>query len=129
MTVGTIIRFINDAYENEQLNEVQTNTLENIVKTSKTLCKNDKKEQSDLGEIIRQEYVEYLSYKQGTFRRRSQARPRPRSQSTSAKTRSKSAASSSGMQPILTEVPYGDTGGEGTKRRERPPDVKHKPRD
>ncbi len=128
MTVGTITRLMNDAYENELLNEVQTKTWENIVKKSKTLDQNDKKEKSDLGKIIRQEYVEYLSYKQSTFRTRSQSRPR-RSQSTSAKTRSKSASSSSGMQPILTEVPYGDTGGEGTKRRGRPPGVKNKPRD
>ena len=128
MTVGTITRLMNDAYENELLNEVQTKTWENIVKKSKTLDQNDKKEKSDLGKIIRQEYVEYLSYKQSTFRTRSQSRPR-RSQSTSAKTRSKSASSSSGMQPILTEVPYGDTGGEGTKRRGRPPGVKNKPKD
>ena len=34
-----------------------------------------------------------------------------------------SSSSSSGMQPkqpIPTETPYGDTGGEGTKRRDRP---------
>jgi len=72
--------------------------------------------------------VEYLSYKQSTFRTRSQSRPR-RSQSTSAKTRSKSASSSSGMQPMLTEVPYGDTGGEGTKRRGRPFGSKNRPKD
>jgi len=49
MTVGSITRLMNDAYENEQLNEVQTKTWENIVKKSKTLDQNDKKEKSDLG--------------------------------------------------------------------------------
>ena len=44
MTLGSITRFMNDAYENEQLNEVQTKTWEHIVKRSKTLTKNDKKE-------------------------------------------------------------------------------------
>jgi hypothetical protein len=104
MKVGTITVFMNDAYENEQLNEVQTKTWENIVNKSKTLDKNDKKEQSDLGEIIRQEYAVYLSYKK---RRPSRGRSVP----------PKSTASSSGMQPTLTETPYGDTGGEGTKRK------------
>ena len=62
----------------------------------------------------------YLSYKKNTTktrdpsRTRSQSRPR---KSTSEKTRSQSASSSSGMQPILTEALYGDTGGEGTKRK------------
>ena len=70
--------------------------------------------------MIRQEYVEYLSYKEGTIKTRSPSRTRSQSRprkSTSEKTRSQSASSSSGMQPILTETLSGDTGGEGTKRK------------
>ena len=51
----------------------------------------------------------YLSYKEGTFKTKRPSRGRS--------VPPKSTASSSGMQPTLTETPYGDTGGEGTKRK------------
>lgn len=134
--IDTIIRYMNDAYESKELNDTQTQRWEQIMKEGKNLDVNDKEDKENLAEIIRQEYVMYLSYKKGLFKTRSPSRPRsvsrPRSRSVTAKTRSQSASasSSSGMQPILTEAVSGDTGGEGTKRRPgRPLGSKNKPKE
>jgi hypothetical protein len=133
--IDTIIRYMNDAYESKELNDTQAQRWEQIMKEGKNLDVNDKEDKENLAEIIRQEYVMYLSYKKGLFKTRSPSRPksvsRPRSQSRPrATSQSASAPSSSGMQPILTEAVAGDTGGEGTKRgKGRPLGSKNKPKE
>ena len=96
MTLGTMTRFMNDAYENDQLNKVQTKTLKNILKQSKTLDKNNKEGQSDQEKIIRQEYAMFLSYKKDTIKTSDPSRGRSvtRGEKSLESTRSKSRAKS-----------------------------------
>ena len=98
--IDTIIKIMKKAYKNNQLNDTQTKNWERITKESEGMANTDQSGRAVIERVIRQEYMVYLSYQQGTFKTRSPSRPRGRSVTRREKTpetthpRSKSRAKS-----------------------------------
>ena len=77
--IKTIITIMKKAYKNNQLNDTQKKNWENITQESGSMEKTDQSGREVMERIIRQEYMVYLSYQQGTFKTRSPSKPRGRS--------------------------------------------------
>ena len=77
--IKTIITIMKKAYKNNQLNDTQKKNWEKITKESEGMANTDQSGRGIIEDLIRQEYMVYLSYQQGTFKTRSPSKPRGRS--------------------------------------------------
>ena len=118
--IKTIITIMKKAYKNNQLNDTQKKNWEKITKESEGMANTDQSGREVMERIIRQEYMVYLSYQEGTFKTRSPSKPRGRSVTR----REKSPEATHPRSKSRAKSEPGDT---AVKRRGRPVGSKNKP--
>ena len=109
-SLKTVVRIMNEAYKNKQLNVAQTKQWEDITDAMKDLKTDDQSGNAVMEKIIREEYAVYLSYQQGTIKARSPSKPRGRSVTRSEKSPESTHPRSKSRARAKSETPSGYDG-------------------